>query len=47
VEAIRAYARRSDFKQRTLGQIRQLKKNGAWIGTYFANAPDQKRVETH
>jgi hypothetical protein len=39
VEAVRADERRSDFKPRNLGQIRQLiKKNLAWTGTYSANA---------
>ncbi len=44
-EAVRADERRSDFKPRNLGQIRQLiKKNWAWTGTYFADVEDQRRV---
>jgi hypothetical protein len=39
VEAVRAHARKADFKPLTVGQVSQLiKKNWAWTGTYFANA---------
>jgi len=44
VEAVRAHARKTDFKPLTFGQIRQQTK-WACTGTYFANAQDQKRVE--
>jgi hypothetical protein len=46
VEAVRAHARKTDFKPLTF-QIRLLiKKNWVWTGTYFANAQDQRRAGT-